>query len=167
MLTRSSLILICGALVACGQQPTETPETIEAPTPSAANNVPAAPPSAPGLTRKPAPAGAVAYIIEPTDGAAVSNPVRVVFGLKGIGVVPAGIDRADAGHHHLLIDADVPPLDLPIPADAQHVHFGQGQTETVLTLTPGRHQLRLLLGDHLHMVHEPPIVSAPVTIEVQ
>jgi hypothetical protein len=91
----------------------------------------------------------------------------VVFGLKGIGVVPAGIDRPDAGHHHLLIDVDLPPLGLPIPADAQHVHFGQGQTETVLTLTPGRHQLRLLLGDHLHVPHEPPIVSAPVTIEVQ
>jgi hypothetical protein len=166
MLRRSTLILFCGALVACGQQGAETPETTSAPTPSA-SNVPAAPPSTPGLTRKPAPAGAVAYIIAPTEGAVVSNPVRVVFGLKGIGVVPAGIDRADAGHHHLLIDADVPPLDLPIPADAQHVHFGQGQTETTLTLTPGQHQLRLLLGDHLHLPHEPPIVSVPVTIQVQ
>ncbi|HLF12340.1 MAG TPA: DUF4399 domain-containing protein [Gammaproteobacteria bacterium] len=167
MLTRSTLILLCGALVACGQQTAEPPAPTESPTPAAASSVPTAAPSTSGLTRKPAPAGAMAYIIAPTDGAVVSNPVRVVFGLKGIGVVPAGIDRPDAGHHHLLIDADLPPLDLPIPADAQHVHFGQGQTETVLTLTPGRHQLRLLLGDHLHVPHEPPIVSVPVTIEVR
>ena len=107
------------------------------------------------------------YIISPADGAVVSSPVTVVFGLKGIGVVPAGIDRLDAGHHHLLIDTDVPPFDLPIPADMQHVHFGQGQTETQLMLAPGRHTLQLLLGDHLHIPHDPPILSEPVTIEVQ
>jgi hypothetical protein len=101
------------------------------------------------------------------DGATVSNPVRVVFGLKGIGVAPAGTDRADAGHHHLLIDADLPQLDLPIPNDAQHMHFGAGQTETELTLEPGTHVLRLLLGDHLHVPFDPPIVSEPVTIEVR
>jgi hypothetical protein len=109
----------------------------------------------------------MAYIISPADGAVVSNPVRVVFGLKGIGVAPAGTDRPDAGHHHLLIDVDLPPLDLPIPADAEHVHFGAGQTETTLTLAPGRHQLRLLLGDNLHVPFDPPIASEPVTIEVQ
>lgn len=164
MLTRSTLILLCGTLIACGEQ---GPATTETPTPAAGVAAPAAPPTPAGLARKPAPAGAVAYIVSPADGAVVSSPVTVVFGLKGIGVVPAGIDRPDAGHHHLLIDVDLPPLGLPIPADAQHVHFGQGQTETVLTLTPGRHQLRLLLGDHLHVPHEPPIASAPVTIEVQ
>jgi hypothetical protein len=119
------------------------------------------------LPRKPAPAGAEAYIISPADGATVTNPVRVVFGLKGFGVVPAGIDRPDAGHHHLLIDADLPPLDLPIPNDERHRHFGQGQTEVDLTLTAGEHRLQLLLGDHLHVPHDPPIASAVVTIQVQ
>jgi hypothetical protein len=87
--------------------------------------------------------------------------------LKGIGVAPAGTDRADVGHHHLLVDADLPPLDLPIPNDAQHLHFGAGQTETDVVLAPGRHQLRLLLGDNLHVPFEPPIVSEPVNIEVR
>jgi hypothetical protein len=109
----------------------------------------------------------MAYIISPADGATVSSPVRVVFGLKGIGVAPAGTDRADAGHHHLLIDAALPQLDLPIPNDTQHMHFGAGQTETSLALAPGRHTLHLLLGDHLHVPFDPPITSAPITIEVQ
>jgi hypothetical protein len=163
----TSLMLLCVALAACEQQPAESPP---AATPApAATQAPAAAPAAaaPSIARKPAPAGAMAYIIAPADGAVVSSPVTVVFGLKGIGVVPAGIDRPDAGHHHLLIDTDVPPFDLPIPADMQHVHFGQGQTETQVTLAPGRHTLRLLLGDHLHIPHDPPILSEPVTIEVQ
>jgi len=94
--------------------------------------------------------------------------VRVVFGLKGIGVAPAGVDRADAGHHHLLIDAGLPEnLGLPIPNDEQHRHFGGGQTEVELTLTPGSHTLQMLLGDHLHVPFDPPIASAVVTIQVQ
>jgi hypothetical protein len=120
------------------------------------------------LTRKAAPAGAMAYIIEPADGARVSNPVRVVFGLKGFGVAPAGVDRNDAGHHHLLVDAPLPTdLGLPLANDEQHRHFGGGQTEVELTLTPGRHTLQMLLGDHLHIPHDPPIASSVVTIEVQ
>ncbi|HEY8520373.1 MAG TPA: DUF4399 domain-containing protein [Gammaproteobacteria bacterium] len=166
MPTRMLLGLVAVGLAACSEQAPERPAA--PPTdgrPQAAETSSAAP--APEVTRRPAPEGAMAYIIEPADGAVVTNPVRVVFGLKGMGVVPAGIERADAGHHHLLIDVDVPPLDQPIPADAQHVHFGAGQTETELTLEPGRHTLRLLLGDHLHVPHDPPVLSAPVTIEVQ
>ena len=161
-----ALILACGILAACGQP--EPPAAPPAPPPTAAP--PAAPAAAPpaALTRKPAPAGAVAYIIEPTDGARVTNPVRVVFGLKGIGVAPAGVDRNDAGHHHLLVDAPLPAdLGLPIPNDEQHRHFGGGQTEVDLTLTPGRHTLQMVLGDHLHIPHDPPIASSVVTIEVQ
>ena len=102
------------------------------------------------------------------NGARVTNPVRVVFGLKGIGVAPAGVDRNDAGHHHLLVDAPLPTnLGLPIANDEQHRHFGGGQTEVELTLTPGRHTLQMLLGDHLHIPHDPPIASSVVTIEVQ
>ena len=157
---RTTIVLLAIGLAACGER--------AAPPPAAA---PAAPPAAatatPAITRKPAPAGAMVYIISPADGAVVQNPVRVVFGLKGMGVAPAGIEKANTGHHHLLIDTDLPPLDQPIPKDEQHLHFGGGQTETTLTLSPGKHELRLLLGDELHVPFDPPIVSAPITIEVQ
>ena len=110
----------------------------------------------------------MAYIIEPVDGARVASPVRVVFGLKGIGVAPAGVDRNDAGHHHLLVDTGMPSnLAIPLPNDEQHRHFGGGQTEVELTLAPGRHTLQMVLGDHLHIPHDPPIASSVVTIEVQ
>lgn len=166
MPTRSALILACAALAACGEQPAETSAPAQAPAATQAAP-PAGTPPAASFTRKPAPAGAMAYIVSPEHGAVVSGPVTVVFGLKGFGVVPAGVDRADAGHHHLLIDTDLPPLDRPIPADSKHVHFGQGQTETTLTLAPGSHQLQLLLGDHLHVPHDPPILSELITIEVR
>jgi hypothetical protein len=161
MLKHGALLIVCGLLAACGQEPA-------APTPAATPPPAAAPPAAATLTRKPAPAGAMAYIIEPADGARVTSPVRVVFGLKGIGVAPAGVDRNDAGHHHLLVDAPLPTdLGLPIANDEQHRHFGGGQTEVELTLAPGRHTLQMLLGDHLHIPHDPPIASSVVTIEVQ
>lgn len=161
----SSVILI-GFLAGCSRdEPPAAPASSNAP-PPATNTVAAPAPGAP-IARKPAPAGAAVYIISPTDGAMVSSPVRVVFGLKGIGVAPAGTDRADVGHHHLLIDVDLPPMNLPIPNDAQHVHFGAGQTETDVVLTPGRHTLRLLLGDNVHVPFDPPIVSEPVNIEVR
>lgn len=164
MLKAGALILACGLFAACGQtEPAAPAAPAAAPPPAAA---PAPPPAA--LTRKPAPAGAMAYIIEPADGARVTSPVRVVFGLKGIGVAPAGVDRNDAGHHHLLVDAAMPSnLALPLPNDEQHRHFGGGQTEVELTLTPGRHTLQMVLGDHLHIPHDPPIASSVVTIEVQ
>jgi hypothetical protein len=166
MLKTGALILTCGLLLACGQQEPAAP----AAAPPAAAPVAAAPAAAApaALTRKRAPAGAMAYIIEPTDGAGVTNPVRVVFGLKGFGVAPAGVERDDAGHHHLLVDTGMPAnLGLPIPNDDQHRHFGGGQTEVELTLSPGRHTLQMLLGDHLHIPHDPPIVSSVVTIEVE
>lgn len=165
MLTRSAVVLACAVLASCGQPPSPPPPPPAAAPPAAS----ATPPPAPAaFTRKPAPAGATAYIIEPADGATVTNPVHVVFGLKGIGVAPAGTDRPDAGHHHLLIDTGLPAdLNLPIPNDETHKHFGGGQTETTLTLAPGKHTLQLLLGDHLHVPFDPPIASAVVTIEVQ
>jgi hypothetical protein len=166
MLKHSPLLIACALLVACGQQPPPAPAAPVAP--PAAAPAAATPPAAAALARKPAPAGATAYIIEPADGARVTSPVRVVFGLKGIGVAPAGVDRNDAGHHHLLVDAPLPSdLGLPIANDEQHRHFGGGQTEVELTLAPGRHTLQMLLGDHLHIPHDPPITSSVVTIEVQ
>jgi len=119
------------------------------------------------LPRSRAPGGVVLYLIAPKDGDKVTSPVTVRFGLKGMGIAPAGIALADTGHHHLLIDAPPPPLDQPIPADDHHVHFGKGQTEAVVTLAPGSHRLQLLLGDHLHRPHEPPVLSAPITITVE
>jgi ABC-type Fe3+-hydroxamate transport system substrate-binding protein len=148
-------------LCACSSETEDAPATA---TPPAA--APATPVAA-GLVRKPSPAGARVYIISPTDGETVSSPVRVVFGLTGAGVAPAGVVKADTGHHHLLIDTPAPPLGQPIPADAAHVHFGGGQTETTVMLPPGRHTLQLLLADELHVPHEPPLLSDVVTIEVQ
>ena len=106
------------------------------------------------------------YIISPADGDQVQSPVTVVFGLAGAGVAPAGIDLPNTGHHHLLVDAELANMGLPIPADAQHIHFGLGQTETTVELAPGQHVLRLALGDQLHVPHDPPLISEPVTIQV-
>jgi hypothetical protein len=119
------------------------------------------------LARSPAPAGAEVYFIAPTDGQTVSGPVTVRFGLKGMGVAPAGMQKEATGHHHLLIDTDLPPLDQPVPTDDQHKHFGAGQTETVITLPPGKHTLQLLLGDFAHIPHEPPVMSPKITITVE
>jgi hypothetical protein len=117
--------------------------------------------------RTPAPAGAGVYFITPKDGETISGPVTVRFGLRGMGVAPAGVANAATGHHHLIVDAELPRADLPIPADDHHRHFGGGQTETSLTLPPGRHTLQLLLGDAAHLPHDPPIASERITITVQ
>lgn len=116
----------------------------------------------------PAPEGASATIVSPADGATVTSPVTVVFGLTGMGVAPAGVEHANTGHHHLLVDVDaLPDLDKPIPADANHIHFGGGQTEVKLELKPGTHSLQLLLGDHYHIPHNPPVLSEKITITVE
>ena len=118
--------------------------------------------------RTPAPEGAKVYFISPVDGETVSSPVIVRFGLSGMGVAPAGMGNENTGHHHLLIDVDdLPPLDQPVPADDNHLHFGGGQTETSIELAPGKHTLQLLLGDMNHLPHEPALVSEKITIEVQ
>jgi len=119
------------------------------------------------LPRSAAPKDAELYFISPPDGATVKSPVTVRFGLRGMGVAPAGVAMENTGHHHLLIDAELPPQDMPVPADANHVHFGKGQTEAAVTLAPGRHRLQLLLGDHLHIPHDPPVASKPITITVE
>jgi hypothetical protein len=163
MSIRLSLIASFALLLsACSSETEDAPATAAPPAAAA----PAAPAAA-GFVRKPSPAGARVYIISPSDGETVSSPVRVVFGLAGAGVAPAGVVKADTGHHHLLIDTPAPPLDLPIPADAVHVHFGGGQTEATVMLAPGRHTLQLLLADELHVPHDPPLLSDVVTIEVQ
>ena len=118
--------------------------------------------------RIPAPEGAKAYIIAPSDGSSVSNPVAIRFGLKGMGVAPAGVEKEKTGHHHLLIDVEPSSIDMEnsLPADDNHRHFGGGQTEVTLDLPAGTHKLILLLGDRNHVPHDPPIISAPITIKV-
>lgn len=108
------------------------------------------------------------YIISPTDGSTVKNPIKIIFGLSGMGVAPAGVEMANTGHHHLLIDLDIlPDKNLPIPSDERHRHFGAGQTETSVNLTPGTHTLQLMLGDHYHMQFKKSVVSKKIIINVE
>jgi len=123
--------------------------------------------AAEGPPRTQSPPGAEVYIQSPADGARVSSPFVVRFGLRGMGVAPAGVTTPNTGHHHLLIDVEtLPPDNQPLPATEQIVHFGRGQTETELDLPPGTHTLQLALGDALHIPHDPPVRSARITITV-
>ena len=119
--------------------------------------------------------GAVVYFVNLSDGDAVSSPVKVVFGLSGMGVAPAGIEKEGTGHHHLLIDR--PPMGqgedgeeellFSLTTDDNHRHFGGGQTEASVELAPGAHTLQLVLGDHNHVPHTPPVMSAVITVTVK
>ena len=113
------------------------------------------------------PAGAELYFIAPVDGDTVSSPVTVLFGLRGMGVAPAGAQLPKTGHHHLIVNAATPSAGKPIPSDDNHRHFGGGQTETTLELSPGKHTLQLVLGDYAHIPHNPPVVSEVITITVE
>lgn len=119
------------------------------------------------MAATPSPEGASVYIISPADGATVSSPVKVQFGLSGMGVAPAGVDKEKTGHHHLIIDAAAPEAGKPIGKDAQHMHFGGGQTEAMVELKPGKHTLQLVLGDKGHVPHNPAVMSKPITITVK
>jgi hypothetical protein len=116
-----------------------------------------------------APANAYCYIGWPTDGTVLASgkPFRVWFGLRNMGVAPKGVAVKDTGHHHLLIDADPPAPGEQIPSDRNHLHFGAGETETMLELPPGKHTLQLVMGDENHMVHTPPVVSRKISVTVR
>lgn len=114
----------------------------------------------------PAPEGAQVTIVSPKDGDVVAKEFVVVFGLSGMGVAPAGVDIEGTGHHHLLVDQQALPEEGK-PMGNPPLHFGKGQTQTTLTLEPGKHTLQLILGDKLHIPHNPPIVSKLITIEVK
>jgi len=123
----------------------------------------------------PSPPGAAVYFINLEDGDIVSSPVTIVFGLRGMGIAPAGTEAENTGHHHILVDR--PPLgqgpdgadefDANLPADEHHVHYGKGQTEAVIELPPGTHTLQMVLGDKDHIPHNPPVVSEVITITVK
>ena len=114
-------------------------------------------------------ANAEVYIISPSNGARIHGPVTVRFGLKGMGVAPAGVKFPNTGHHHLLIDTDLSDikLDAPLPETDKIVHFGKGQTQTTLTLAPGKHTLELLFADYRHLSFDPPLHSKKITITVE
>ena len=120
----------------------------------------------PAIPRSPRPAQARVYFITPQNGEKLKSPVVVRFGLEQMGVAPAGVEKPDTGHHHLIIDAEVPPPSLPVPKSDHYLHFGGGQTQASVELAPGKHTLQLLLGDHNHVPHDPPVVSERITIEV-
>ena len=114
------------------------------------------------------PGNAEVYFIQPADGQTVKEDVKINFGLKNMGVAPAGTDRKNTGHHHLLIDTDVlPDLAQPLPATDKIRHFGGGQTETEITLSPGKHTLQLILGNYAHVPHSKPVMSSKITITVE
>jgi Domain of unknown function (DUF4399) len=116
-----------------------------------------------------APPNAMVYFINLKDGESVKSPFKVQFGLSGMGVAPAGVEKPKTGHHHLLVDSTLTPEQAkePLPADEHHLHFGGGQTETILTLPPGPHTLQLVLGDWSHVPFDPPIVSPVITVDVK
>ena len=115
----------------------------------------------------PAPDERRVYILWPPNGQVIHGAFWVRMGLEGMGIAPAGVEKAGTGHHHLLIDAPLPPLDEPIPNDKNHLHFGLGQTEARLDLPPGKHTLQLLLGDANHVPQKPPLYSPVTTITVR
>lgn len=119
------------------------------------------------LPRSTSPDGARVFFITPATGDTVSNPISIEFGIEGMIVVKAGDQQPHSGHHHLLIDTDLPDPGLPVPADEHHVHFGDGSSATEITLSAGEHTLLLLLGDYRHIPHDPPVVSNPLTIIVE
>ena len=119
------------------------------------------------LAATPSKMGAAVYFITPAHGEVVSSPFKVRFGLVGMGVAPAGANVTDTGHHHLLIDLPGPDLHDPVPKDKQHLHFGNGQTETTLDLPPGKHTLQLLLADANHVPHKPAVVSRQIIVYVK
>ena len=125
--------------------------------------------TSPVVAQTPSPAGAKVYFINLKDGAEVTSPFPVQFGLSGMGVAPAGVEKPNTGHHHLLIDTKLTAEQMkePLPADDTHKHFGGGQTEAMVTLSPGKHTLQLMLADWTHIPHAPPVMSEPITITVK
>jgi hypothetical protein len=123
--------------------------------------------AAAGFTRSPSPSGATVGFANLADGDVVSPGFTVRFTISGMGIAPAGVEVENTGHFHLLIDLEtLPDMDGPLPATPQILHFGQGQSEAKLDLAEGPHTLRVMLADHLHVPHDPPVISDPIRITV-
>ena len=181
MMRTAALPVLLAALLAAGPasaqsspeaDPLDKPlsDTTNTPQPASPGHEHESPPSTPDAAksgRTAAPKDAYIYIGWPNDGEVVRGRFKVWFGLRNFGVAPAGVRKDNTGHHHLLVDAALPPMDEPIPNNRNYIHFGKGQTETYLELPPGRHTLQLLMGDAEHIPHDPPILSKKITITVR
>ena len=154
------IVLLTGVACSPADNASEMSAADKAP-PAAESATPAAMPRSPSAER------ASVFFVSPADGDTVSSPFAVEFGISAMEVVRSGDNTPNTGHHHVLIDTGLPALDMPIPADEQHVHFGDGSSATELTLEPGEHTLQLLLGDHLHIPHDPPVYSVRITVTVE
>ncbi len=153
----AAIFVAAGTITACSNNPIEAVK----------DAVTSDSDSSTALPRSPSADGAKLTILSPKDGDVISGPVTVVFGLEGMGIAPAGFDVPNTGHHHLIINAGLPEMSLPIPADDNYKHFGGGQTETSIELAAGQHTLQLLLGNYLHIPHDPPVASDAITITVK
>ena len=158
--TTFATLLAATVLCSCG-----SPEPQQEAVPEA-NSAVAPAPEVALPPRKPSPEGARVWFLSPEDGAALTSPFLVEFGLEGMGLLPAGEIGEHTGHHHLLVNTPLPRMDLPIITDDAHMHFGLAQTSVELSLEPGTYTLQLLLGDDLHIPHEPPVMSEVITVEV-
>ena len=108
------------------------------------------------------------WFVSPKDQSQVSSPVTIIFGSSNLNIAPAGDNQPNSGHHHLLVDMEeLPALDMPLPASDQVIHFGKGQTEATIELSPGSHSLQLLLGNYAHVPHSRPVMSEKITIVVK
>ena len=125
-----------------------------------------APQAAAAAGRRPSPPDAAVYFIYPSDGERIYPNSTIRFGLRNMGIAPAGVLKPNTGHHHLMIDVETPPLDRPLPSDLNHIHFGNGQTEKKITLSPGEHTLQLILADDRHIPHDPPVISERIKVTV-
>ncbi|MGR0187492.1 DUF4399 domain-containing protein [Azospirillum aestuarii] len=169
-------VLLAAGPVAAQSSPEADPldkplsDTTNTPQPASPGHEHESTPSTPDAAksgRTASPKDAYIYVGWPNDGEVVRGRFKVWFGLRNFGVAPAGVRKDNTGHHHLLVDADLPPMDEPIPNNRNYIHFGKGQTETYLELPPGRHTLQLLMGDAEHIPHDPPILSKKITITVR
>ncbi|MEM7138665.1 MAG: DUF4399 domain-containing protein [Myxococcota bacterium] len=160
-------IVVTGVTVmACTQQSSDSTETTAETAPAATADKDTKDDGAVALPRTPSIEGAKVFFKGPADGASVKSPVKLDFGLEGMTVVKAGDNTPGTGHHHLIVDADLPPMGAPIPSNENYIHFGDGSTSTELELAPGEHKLQLLLGDYAHIPHDPPVYSDVLTINV-
>ncbi|GAA4251966.1 DUF4399 domain-containing protein [Azospirillum formosense] len=181
MMRTAAVPVLLAALLAAGPlaaqsspeaDPLDKPlsDTTNTPQPASPGHEHESTPSSPDAAksgRTAAPKDVYIYVGWPNDGEVVRGRFKVWFGLRNFGVAPAGVRKDNTGHHHLLVDAELPPMDEPIPNNRNYIHFGKGQTETYLELPPGRHTLQLLMGDAEHIPHDPPILSKKITITVR
>ena len=169
MTNRSTALALTASLIlsACGSPPEDpSTEATAGTTPDEAPTIADQQDGRISLPRSESPEGARVFFINPADGDTVESPVFIEFGIEGMTVVPAGTAHEHSGHHHLIVNAELPRADMPIPASDSYIHFGDGSTSTTIELPPGEHSLQLLLGDHLHIPHDPPVSSEKITITV-